>query len=310
MRLHCVVFAIFLSLAGNSTSAQVFRARVEKVLIDVMVEGEPSPKLTKDDFLLRVDDRPREISYLGRDELPLAVALLIDSSRSVAPFFQELKEAAASLVMGLKSEDRIALYTTTIPTTRISELTVDRGRTLQALSSFQPLGGSAIIDGMDFAASDLMQTESQVRRAIIILSDDIDPSSSVPEYQLSRKLLLNEISVFEIKTKSVMPFPMKMRSVAGKRLPMPAATRSAAPFVRATGGKVISLRSPVSAMWGTRSLSEGFSDLRTILRSRYTLGFSPDPPAGKFHSIRIDTAKRPELKKLKLRYRTGYWDPP
>lgn len=301
--------AFLLPAVRHVAGTQIFKAQVERILVDVIVEGDSGTALGKEDFVLFADGQPKTISYFGKDELPLAIAMLIDSSRSVAPFFQDLKDAAASLVLGLKQKDQVAIYTATIPPTRISPLTASQARSLDSLASFHPLGGSAIVDGIDFAATDLLATDNQVRRVVVILSDDIDPSSKIPEYQLSRKLLQNEITVFEIKTQSVMPFPMRMRNIAGKRMPFPASTRSAAPFVEATGGKVISLRSRLSAMWGKRSLSDGFAELLSILRSRYTLGFVPDPPAGKFHRIRITLRQGLRLKRSTLHYRQGYWDP-
>jgi VWFA-related protein len=307
--LLAIIIVLWLSVFPIA-GAQTFKAQVERVLVDVIVQGELSGTLKQEDFILLADGKPKDISYFGKDELPLAIAMLIDSSRSVAPFFQDLKDAAASLVLGLKPEDQVAIYTATVPATRISRLTTDRAGILRALASFQPLGGSAIVDGIDFAANDLVQSENQVRRVILVLSDDIDPISRVPDYQLSRKLLQNEITVFLIKTRSVMPFPMKMRNVAGKRMPFPAATRSSSPVVEATGGKVISLRSRFSALWARRSLSEGFSELLGILRNRYTLGFVPDPTASRFHPIRVALRKDLGPKRFNLRYRQGYWDPP
>ncbi|HEY2930695.1 MAG TPA: VWA domain-containing protein [Acidobacteriota bacterium] len=290
--------------AGNAL--QTYRARVERVLVDVSVQGNPERALQRDDFRLLVDGEPREIDYFGRNELPLAIALVIDCSQSTSPFLPEIKRATERFIESLKPQDTAALYVSTVPPLRLSSFQSDRRAVMQSLSELKPIGGSAILDALDTVVAEFTGAASENRRIILIVSDDIDTVSKTPDYRLSRKLLAEDIAVFEIKTASLMPFPMKLRSIGGKQVPLPAAARSAGDLVQRTGGKTISLRNRLNARWQGRSVAEGFEELRHVLARRYTIGFKPEPPTASFHPVRISLAKK--LGKFELRYRKGYWD--
>src|SRR6516162_4715573 len=71
--------------------------KVEVALVNVQVSvvdrrGRFVPDLKKEDFLIEEDGRRQEIRNFAREnELPLTLALLIDTSPSVRPVFEEEK---------------------------------------------------------------------------------------------------------------------------------------------------------------------------------------------------------------------------
>ncbi|MGH9789308.1 MAG: hypothetical protein ACRD4U_11475, partial [Candidatus Acidiferrales bacterium] len=89
------------------------RVNVRLVLVEAFVRddrGRVIDELKKEDFRLYEDNVEQEIRHFSRDELPLAVALVVDRSGSVKPFMPELRAAAYDTLRQLKRGDRVALY--------------------------------------------------------------------------------------------------------------------------------------------------------------------------------------------------------
>ena len=86
---------------------------VSLVLVETTVrdqKGRIVDDLKREDFRLLEDGVEQTITHFSRDDLPLAVALVVDGSGSIAPVLQELHRAAYDTLSQLKPEDRVALY--------------------------------------------------------------------------------------------------------------------------------------------------------------------------------------------------------
>src|SRR5205085_2225495 len=83
---------------SGQTDQDTLKVNVDLVNVQVTVtdrHGRFVPDLTKQDFLLEEDGRRQEIRNFAREnELPLTLALLVDTSPSVRPVFEEEKTMA------------------------------------------------------------------------------------------------------------------------------------------------------------------------------------------------------------------------
>jgi len=96
---------LLLCVVGFTALAQdpQFTIKVESNLVNVLCtvtdrKGRLIPNLTKDDFIIEEDGKKQEIvSFSKENELPLTLALLIDTSGSVREVLPAEKETASAL---------------------------------------------------------------------------------------------------------------------------------------------------------------------------------------------------------------------
>jgi VWFA-related protein len=96
-------------------------------------KGKIADDLQRENFRVFEDGVEQKIIYFSRDELPLAVALVVDGSRSISPMLGELHRAAYDTLSQLKPEDHVALYAFARHPERLVDLTTDRRSIAQSL---------------------------------------------------------------------------------------------------------------------------------------------------------------------------------
>ena len=82
------------------------------VLIPAQVttrEGSPIMDLKRDDFRVYEDGAEQEISYFAKDDAPVSIGLLLDSSGSMKNKKQKSSEAAAAFFRTANTEDEFFL---------------------------------------------------------------------------------------------------------------------------------------------------------------------------------------------------------
>jgi len=148
---------------------------VNLVLVETTIrdaQGQIVDGLKRDDFRIFEDGTEQQLRYFSQDELPLAVALVVDRSGSVAPYLNELRDAALETLSQLKPEDQVALFSFASKTERLKYLTSDRELVANAISNIQPGGGTNITDALFDATLYLGRAANHRRHAIILVSDN------------------------------------------------------------------------------------------------------------------------------------------
>jgi Ca-activated chloride channel homolog len=152
------------------------RVNVSLVMLDATVKnkaGQIMADLKKEDFEVREDGAVQKVALFGRDELPLHVALVVDLSDSIGPFFGPLREAATTTLAALKPDDDVALFTFSTEAVLRVPLTQDKGKIAEQFGTFHAGGATNINDGIFVAAEYLLKTAPKGRRVIILISDDV-----------------------------------------------------------------------------------------------------------------------------------------
>ncbi len=109
--------------------------------------------LTADDFRVYEDGVLQEVQSFSRDELPLAVALVVDRSGSVGPYISELRRIATRALDQLKPRDEVCLFSFADTVDRLEGLTTDRQRIVDALDRIRTGGGTDITDALHDAVT-------------------------------------------------------------------------------------------------------------------------------------------------------------
>src|ERR1051326_21876 len=108
--------------AAGVANGFTIKSEVSLVIVDATVRDQNGgivANLAPQDFHLYEDGAEQRISYFSRDELPLAVALVLDRSGSMGPVLRRLRSVAYEALSLLKPEDQVALFDFAARTDRI-----------------------------------------------------------------------------------------------------------------------------------------------------------------------------------------------
>jgi Ca-activated chloride channel family protein len=258
---------------------------VQLVVVDAVVRdrtGRPMDNLKREDFRLFEDGAEQPIRNFSKDEFPLAVALVIDRSGSVAPYINEIRHAAYRALMQLKRGDKVALFTFAGEVQRLEDLTTDRQRIADRIATIRGGGGTNIGDALFDAVYYLGMVAPDSRRAVVLISDnEATTKPRVSEAQTIRMAMESETVVYSVKTPGEgTPLTLRLPNLIGGQGPVPRITRE-------TGGEIIDVNA-------VGSLDAALGEVISRLRLRYTLGYYPAQQTrdGAFRKIDVRLAER------------------
>jgi Ca-activated chloride channel homolog len=255
--------------------------KVRMVQVDAVVRdraGRMIDNLKVDDFRIYEDGVPQEIQGFSRDELPLAVALVIDRSGSVAPYISELRRIAGKALDQLKPQDEVCLFSFADTVQRVEDLTADRRRITSALDRIRAGGATDITDALHDSINYLARTAPGRRHAIILISDNkqtVNPQAG--EGETMKLAMESETVVYSLRTAGdSMPLGTQIPSILfSGRGPVGKITQE-------TGGEVIDVRN-------SSALDSALGSVISRLRMRYSLSYYPTSASqgGAFHAITV-----------------------
>jgi VWFA-related protein len=258
---------------------------VRLVMVDAIVRdrgGRPLENLKQPDFRIFEDGIEQEIQSFSRDELPLALALVVDRSGSVAPYMSEIRQAAYKALSQLKRGDQVALFAFAGEVQRLEDLTTDRQRIADRISEIRAGGGTNIIDGLFDAVNYLSLVAPDKRRAVILISDNLATTRPrMSQDQLIRFAMETETVIYSVKTPGdAAPVTMRVPLWLG-------GFGSVSKVTEETGGEIIDVTT-------TGSLDAAMGAVISRLKLRYTLGYQSTNGArdSTFRRIEVRLADR------------------
>jgi Ca-activated chloride channel family protein len=281
--------------ALSAQQTPVFRADVNLVRVLATVKnqaGELVGALQKADFDVFDNGARQEIAvFEHRTELPLSIALLVDTSGSTNKELLYETDSAARFLRALLSEgnpeDAVALYSFNYAVTLQQNFTHNY-RTLETrLKTLHGDAGTALYDAIYLSARDL--EPRQGRKVMVIVTDGGDTVSSKDVHAALEAAQLADAVIYPVV---VMPITNDAgRNIGGEHaLQFMAEGTGGRPFLPSLGAE----------------LDKAFGEIITELRTQYLLGFYPhDVPLTKdrFHKLEVRVL-RPELR---VSARNGYY---
>jgi Mg-chelatase subunit ChlD len=152
------------------------RVDVNLTLVDATprkMDGSVIGDLKMTDFVIQEDGQVQQIVHLDQDQLPLAMALVVDLSGSISPYLESLRDTTDVALQALKPEDQVALFTFTDDVVKRVPLTPDKQKVIDALDSLQAGGSTNINDAIYDAAEYLRAQSHGMRRVIVLISDNV-----------------------------------------------------------------------------------------------------------------------------------------
>src|SRR6266481_2240727 len=278
---------------SQDSTAQRGRIRVNVNLVNVLVSvldehNRPAPDLPRESFRLFEEGVEQKIDvFESETQLPLDLALMIDSSLSAHKEIAFEQEAAAHFIRQvLRPGDRLAVFAVGESVTELAGFS-DNVATLQAAVHRMPSdAGTSIYDAI-LLASRSLEHRGEDRRRVIILVTDAGETTSTSDFDAARKAAVRSGSLLY----TIVIRPVKNESG------------------RNTAGEH-ALETITDTMGGAMFYPDAASELDAIfdrinreLRTQYRLGYYPNPrgPANTSRQIEVKVSG-----KYQVRHRKSY----
>jgi VWFA-related protein len=249
--------------------------------------------LAKGDFEVYENKKPQKIlEFTAESDLPLRLAILIDTSNSIRERFKFEQSAAMEFLNTLlrPRQDRAMVVSFDTNTELVADLTDDLLKLNAAINSLRPGGGTSMYDAIFYACRDklmLDQPRSKFRRAMIIVSDGEDNQSRYTLGQALEMAQKADVVVYTISTNI-----SRIESDGDKVLRYLASE---------TGGQAF-------FPFKVEDLAQSFENIANELRHQYNVFYRPEPlkADGLYHKIEMRVTNR---KDVVVRARKGYYAP-
>ncbi len=253
--------------------------RVDVRLVEVPVvvtdrAGHPVRGLVREDFRLKRNGAPQEIAgFADAGDLPLTLALAVDSSASMFLKLPRVERAARSLLTGsLGPRDRALLIDFDSTPRLLARPTRDLAGVAGALSSLRADGGTALWSAVAFGLRELAGVTG--RKALVVYSDGVGEEDPTSYGECLRAARASRVPVYLILSSSL------SARKAGSLLREPLGEKLER-LAHATGGDAIFLDASLGADPGPADdLTSVYRRILVELRSQYVLTFYPPEGSG------------------------------
>lgn len=180
--------------AQESKQAAQFRVSVEMVSLSVTVFDEKQRLVTdleEENFAIYEDGVAQQIRVFSKEDLPLRMVILLDTSSSMGQRMELAQEAAVRFAHSLKEGDQVKVIEFNSRVLTLAEFTTDFEKVDKAIRATKAEGATSLYEALYIALRSLSRRrQGDERQAIVVLSDGNDTRSLVTfedVRQLARK---------------------------------------------------------------------------------------------------------------------------
>jgi Ca-activated chloride channel family protein len=272
--------------------------RVDVKLVNVFVtvtdeHGAPIGGLTRDNFVLKEDDREQRIAVFDKESaLPLSIALAIDTSLSTRhdlPLEQASAKRFAHAI--LRPVDALSVYGFSESVNEATRgFTPDLKRIDEGIEHIRVGAATALFDAIYVVSHALDPRKG--RKVIVLITDGGDTISKVDYKEAVRAAEEAEALVYSI---IVVP----IEASAGREI---GGEHALIQLSEDTGGKYYYATS-------AGQLDDAFRKISDELRTQYLLAYYPSQRTSfsEFRRIEVKVAGLPESPDYRVRHRAGYY---
>ncbi|MEQ1885706.1 MAG: VWA domain-containing protein [Bryobacteraceae bacterium] len=249
--------------------------------------------LAKEDFDIIEAKKPQSIlEFTAESDIPLRIAVLIDTSNSIRDRFRFQQDAATEFVNTVirPGRDKGMVVSFDSSAEMVSDLTDSTEQLAKAIRGLRAGGGTALYDAIYFASKEKLGKNPEgdrQRRAMVILTDGEDNDSRYTREQALEMAQKADVVIYTIST-NITRAPTDGDKVVRY-------------LAEETGGLAF-------FPFQSRDLTQSFENIANELRHQYNLYYRPEPlkADGLYHPVEIKIKGR---KDLIVRARRGYYAP-
>ncbi len=298
--LGCLLVTVDARAQGDTPTT--FRSSVDVVALSVVVtDGQEKlvSSLTAENFAVFEDGIQQKVSFFAAGEVPLDLAILLDTSASMSGKMTTMQQAAIGFASTLRERDRIAIVDIKDGARIVSPLAGDLDAATKAIQATVPGGGTALYNGLYITLKELAKqrrlNEDVRRQAIVVLSDGDDTVSLMTFDEVMDVAKQSGISIYTIMLKAK-PVLLRTAATGGSRF-------SQSEFAMKALAQETGARSFFPAH--ITELAGVYDSIAAELASHYALGYTSKNPKrdGSYRRVIVRVADRPDVR---TRTRSGY----
>jgi len=249
--------------------------------------------LGRNDFEVSENRRSQNIlEFAAETDLPLRIAILLDTSNSVRDRFRFIQEAAIEFINSVvrPKQDKTMLVSFDTSAELVADLSEDTEKMAGQIRDLRPGGGTSLYDAVYFACRDKLgreQPRHKFRRAMVILSDGEDNQSRVTRDQALEMAQKADVVIYTISTNIT-----RIETDGDKVLKYLAAETGGLSFFP----------------FKVEDLGQSFENIANELRHQYNIFYRPEPlkTDGQYQLVDVRVKGRRDLV---VRARKGYFAP-
>ncbi len=285
-----LVLGLFMMTAFQDSQIKVQVEAVNILATVVNKQGQLITDLTQDGFEIREDGVPQKITNFSRQsDLPLRIALLIDTSSSVRVKLDFEKQAIIKFVYSvMRPFDQALLAEFDSGISLVHDFTHRPSDIAKAIKNLRAGGGTALVDALYTVARE-RTNEGNVRQVIVVVSDGRDHDSRRTVEETMEVIGRSGATIYAVGTNRFSADNYRKGEELLRNL------------VGQTGGQAF-------FPYSIERLDDTFENINDELRTQYNLTYIPSNSRmdGQFRKVKVRFSHKDELI---VRHRTGYFAP-
>ena len=276
---------------SNDNSTFVFKAEVENVLLHATVVDDKNRlvmNLEKNAFTVFENNQPQSILSFAREDIPVAMGIVIDNSGSMRDKRDKVNKAALNLVRSSNPQDQVFVVNFNDEYYLDQPFTSSINLLKEALEKVEARGGTALYDAV-VASADYMKKNARLQKKVLFVVTDGEDNASRETLEEAVRRLQEE------NGPSVYAIGLLGEEKARR------ARRALETIAQRTGGIAFLPKT-------TDEVDEISRTVAHDIRSQYTIGYKPTTPksVGGYRSIHVEGRAKGHGK-LIVRTRSGYY---
>src|SRR5579872_1665538 len=281
------------SIAPESSEDQgrfVFKKQVQEVVLHATVvdeSGRPITSLDRSGFTVLQNGRPETITSFRREDVPVALGIVVDNSGSMRDKRGAVNQALLNLVRASNPQDQVFVVNFSQTPYLDQDFTSDVNLLQTALHQVSSRGSTALYDAVVASDVHLRNNPSLDKKVMLVITDGQDNMSRETLQDAMRKLQ---------SSKGATLYAIGITDEGMSR----SARQALESLASATGGVAFFPRTLDEVDGITREIAHD-------IRSQYTLTYNPGPNIGNgYQRIQVE-ARGPGRSHLTVRTRNGYY---
>jgi VWFA-related protein len=281
-------------IQSGDDDTPTFTADAREVTLYVSVldkDGRMIPDIAQNSFRVTENGAEQQLHLFRRDDVPVSMCIVIDSSGSMREKYQRVVAAATALIRASNKDDEMCFVNFNDLYYKDQGLTHEFGKLEEAMERIDNHGGTAMRDALSATVDYLKAEGTRDKKVIMLVTDGNDNSSS----KVTLEDLLKTVRDSEVLVYSIGLLSEEERSEARK------AKRALDSLADVSGGFA----------YYPKDLSEVETITPQIaheIRNQYILAYTPPGVLdGTYRRLKVDVRS---VRGANVRHRSGYYAKP